>query len=164
MIAATTIDHLYREYRDKPMTSIAYIYCNFQQQHEQRYTNLLPSLLKQFVQGQSFIPNAVRILYDEYKRRKSTNSRRNSKHSLQCRWFLLKNFRFESFDGDHLLRPVGLITRAWSNPLYSYAALTWGYHARKACMEENKLVLDFIDNAAKLSICGQFILHSQLGN
>ncbi|GAB1198163.1 hypothetical protein APSETT444_007471 [Aspergillus pseudonomiae] len=71
MITATTIDHLYRKYRNQPMTAIPYIYCNFRQQHEQRYTDLLLSLLKQLVQGQPFIPNAVRVLYDECKRRES---------------------------------------------------------------------------------------------
>ncbi|KAB8263008.1 hypothetical protein BDV32DRAFT_136095 [Aspergillus pseudonomiae] len=71
MITATTIDHLYREFRNQPMTAITYIYCNFRQQHEQRYTDLLLSLLKQLVQGQPFIPNAVRVLYDECKRRES---------------------------------------------------------------------------------------------
>ena len=41
MITATVIDHLYRTYQNKPKTSITYIYCNFRQQHQQRYTDLL---------------------------------------------------------------------------------------------------------------------------
>ncbi|KAE8368005.1 hypothetical protein BDV27DRAFT_154483 [Aspergillus caelatus] len=423
MITATTIDHLYREYRNKPMTSITYIYCNFRQQHEQRYTDLLLSLLKQLVQGQPFIPNVVRILYDECKRRESrpthegilstlysvagsysrifividaldecqvSNEDRarflhlifgiqertkanilvtsRFVHEIEKRFeksirleirasdidvqrylerrlqsfpsFVLHNptlqaeiktklaravdgmfllaklyvdslvykttpkairgvlaeleatsaeslkngqkpkvldyaynqamerirgqapehqelanrvlswitcatrslrlselqqglgiefnapeldkdnmpdigqavsvcaglvivdeksdavrlvhyttqeyfertykdwllqghtdltracltyLSFKIFDGDHLLTSMNLIMRAWSNPLYRYAALSWGYHARKACMEEDKCVLDFIHNTAKLSVCGQFILHSQLG-
>ncbi|OOO07983.1 Ankyrin repeat-containing domain-containing protein [Aspergillus oryzae] len=74
MITATVIDHLYRTYQNKPKTSITYIYCNFRQQHQQRYTDLLLSLLKQLVQGQPFIPNAVRVLYDECKGRGSRPS------------------------------------------------------------------------------------------
>ncbi|GMG23510.1 unnamed protein product [Aspergillus oryzae] len=70
---------------------------------------------------------------------------------------------FQEFDYGHWLTSLRLITTTFSNPLYEYAALNWGYHARKAGMEEDNLVLDFIHNASKFSICGQLLLHIKLG-
>ena len=46
---------------------MAYLYCNFQRQHEQKFGDLLTSLLKQLVQKQASIPDCVKALYDQYK-------------------------------------------------------------------------------------------------
>ncbi|KAF4451437.1 hypothetical protein F53441_5605, partial [Fusarium austroafricanum] len=46
---------------------IAYIYCNFRRQHEQKIDDLLASVLKQLTQCRSSLPDSVKNLYDRHK-------------------------------------------------------------------------------------------------
>ncbi|KAK2741725.1 hypothetical protein FQN55_008224 [Onygenales sp. PD_40] len=50
---------------------------------------------------------------------------------------------------------VELRQRLRSNVLYDYAAKNWGYHAGKSSIEGGSLILDFLQNTAKLSACRQ---------
>ncbi|KAI9859982.1 MAG: hypothetical protein M1813_006329 [Trichoglossum hirsutum] len=45
----------------------AYLHCNFRQQHEQKPTDLLASLLKQLVREQASIPESMKSLYKRHK-------------------------------------------------------------------------------------------------
>ena len=53
---------------------IAYLYCNFRRQDEQRIEDLLASLLKQLSQGRQALPESIRSLYDQHKARRSRPS------------------------------------------------------------------------------------------
>jgi hypothetical protein len=63
-MASIVIDHLYRIFGNDPA---AYVYCNFRQQHEQKSSDLIVSLLKQLVQEQPSIPVVVKDLYSHHK-------------------------------------------------------------------------------------------------
>jgi hypothetical protein len=39
------------------------------------------------------------------------------------------------------------------HPLYSYAALNWGHHARISSIEGEKLILDLLESTAKVCAC-----------
>jgi hypothetical protein len=67
MITSIVIDDLRARFRNNANIGIAYIYCNFRRQHEQKLEDLLASLLKQLVQEQSSIPDSVKVLYDRHK-------------------------------------------------------------------------------------------------
>ncbi|CAI7630959.1 unnamed protein product [Penicillium glandicola] len=70
--SAILVDDLNTRFEDKPDVGIAYIYCNFKRQEEQKAQDLLSSLLKQLSQKRSSLPDAVKDLYSRYK----TTSRR----------------------------------------------------------------------------------------
>ncbi|KAI9781623.1 MAG: hypothetical protein M1839_005840 [Geoglossum umbratile] len=64
ILAAIVVNHLNNLYTRDPTTGLAYIYCNFRQQDEQKPEDLLLSLLKQFAQEQPFLPESVKTLYE----------------------------------------------------------------------------------------------------
>ena len=66
-ITATVIDDLCSKFQKDSDIGIAYLYCNFKRNHEQKLEDLLLSLLKQLAQGQSLMPNTVKLLYDQHK-------------------------------------------------------------------------------------------------
>ncbi|KAH7190174.1 hypothetical protein DER44DRAFT_903943 [Fusarium oxysporum] len=68
IITAIVIDYLQSKFRDDQNTGIAYIYCNFRRQDEQKAENLLGSLLKQLAQRRSSLPASVKDLYDRHKK------------------------------------------------------------------------------------------------
>ena len=61
------IDDLATRFIDNPTISIAYVYCNFRRQDEQKGEDLLVSLLKQLTQGRSSLPDSVESLYDNHR-------------------------------------------------------------------------------------------------
>jgi hypothetical protein len=67
IITSLVIHYLHNRFGNDPDTGIAYLYCNFRQQHEQRPENLVMSLLKQLVQGQPSLPEIVKDLYNRHK-------------------------------------------------------------------------------------------------
>ncbi|KAK6527593.1 hypothetical protein TWF694_004577 [Orbilia ellipsospora] len=68
ILTAILVDDLENRFQDDPMIGIGYIYCNFQQQDEHQAENLLTSLLKQLIQGQSSLPGVVETLYNRHKK------------------------------------------------------------------------------------------------
>jgi hypothetical protein len=52
--------------------------------------------------------------------------------------------------------------RLESNPLYDYAARYWGDHARRASIQIQKLILDFLNSGAKISSSSQVIMTSRV--
>ena len=67
MIASVVVDNLCGRFKNDGSIGIAYLYCNFRQQQDQKPGDLLASLLGQFVQGQPCVPNSVRSLYEQRK-------------------------------------------------------------------------------------------------
>ena len=83
ILAAIVIDHLYNQCAKYPATGLAYVYCNFRRQHEQKPEDLLSSLLKQFSQEQPSLPKSVNTLY-EYHNRKRTRPSFNEIEEALC--------------------------------------------------------------------------------
>jgi Cdc6-like AAA superfamily ATPase len=93
IISSIVIDHLYKTFGNDPAVGIAYLYCNFRQQHEQTSSDLIVSLLKQLVQGRPSIPDVVKNLYSYHKpkqTRPSPNEILNALHSVTA--FYSKTF------------------------------------------------------------------------
>jgi Cdc6-like AAA superfamily ATPase len=67
MITSIVVEHLWTRFQNDATIGIAYIYCNFRRQVEQKPTNLLSSLLKQLVQEQPSIPERIKSLYEQHK-------------------------------------------------------------------------------------------------
>lgn len=65
--SAILVDDLITRFEDKPNVGIAYIYCNFNRQDEQKVQDLLSSLLKQLSQKRTSVPDAVKDLYTRYR-------------------------------------------------------------------------------------------------
>jgi Cdc6-like AAA superfamily ATPase len=74
MITSIVIDHLFKEFGNDPGIGIAFLYCNFRWQQEQRPEDLFLSLLKQFAQRTPAIPECVITLYRDHKRNRTRPS------------------------------------------------------------------------------------------
>ncbi|KAK6339354.1 hypothetical protein TWF718_008774 [Orbilia javanica] len=67
VLTAIVIDDLITRFSDSsPVVGIAYIYCSFKRNHEQRFEDLLASLLKQLSQNQATIPETIKELYHKH--------------------------------------------------------------------------------------------------
>ncbi|RYP43193.1 hypothetical protein DL768_010045 [Monosporascus sp. mg162] len=69
ILTSIVVDSIATSFGNDEGTGIAYLYCNFRRQHEQKCQDLLASLLKQLAQGRSSLPDSVRSLRGRYKRR-----------------------------------------------------------------------------------------------
>jgi hypothetical protein len=67
MITSIVVDHLWTEFQNDANIGIAYLYCNYRQQQEQKAEDLLSSLLKQLAQEQLPVPEAVKNLYEHHR-------------------------------------------------------------------------------------------------
>ncbi|EGC47007.1 ankyrin repeat protein [Histoplasma capsulatum var. duboisii H88] len=72
IITSIVVHDLHRRFQNDPSVGIAYLYCNFKQQQEQKPADLIASLLKQLLQGQ---PSVVEVVKDLYNRHKRVNTR-----------------------------------------------------------------------------------------
>jgi hypothetical protein len=60
---------LVSRFNDDTTVGIAYIYCNFQRQQNQKAEHLLASLIRQLAQSQKPFPSSVQALYDRHQER-----------------------------------------------------------------------------------------------
>jgi len=67
MISSIVVEHLGVKFENVADVGIAYIYCNYQPQQEQKPKDLLSSLLKQLVQKQHVMPRNIVDLYECYQ-------------------------------------------------------------------------------------------------
>lgn len=67
IITAIVVNDLCARFQNDASIGIAYLYCTFRRQHEQKPEDLLASLLKQLLQEQSTVPDKVKVLYDRHK-------------------------------------------------------------------------------------------------
>ncbi|KAI9781186.1 MAG: hypothetical protein M1839_006294 [Geoglossum umbratile] len=74
ILTSIVIDHLCSKYRTDFSVGIAYLYCNFRQQHQQKPEDLLSSLLKQLVQKRASMPENVKTLYEYHNRERTRPS------------------------------------------------------------------------------------------
>ncbi|KAI9766762.1 MAG: hypothetical protein M1839_004766 [Geoglossum umbratile] len=71
ILTSIVVDYLCSKYRTDFSVGIAYLYCNFRQQHQQKPEDLLSSLLKQLVQKQASVPESVKNLYEHHNRERT---------------------------------------------------------------------------------------------
>jgi Cdc6-like AAA superfamily ATPase len=74
IITSIVVEHLRKKFENAIGIGIAYLYCNFKRQQEQRPVDLLLSLLKQLVQERSSVPESVKSLYDRHKAKRTRPS------------------------------------------------------------------------------------------
>ncbi|GKT57827.1 hypothetical protein ColTof4_09810 [Colletotrichum tofieldiae] len=67
ILTSIVVDDLSKRFRDVENANVAYIYCNFRRQNDQKVEDLLASVLKQLCQGQKSFPECVKTLFKEYK-------------------------------------------------------------------------------------------------
>ena len=67
ILTAITIDDLTMRFQSEVDIGIAYLYCNFRRQDEQKADHLLASLLKQLSQERTPLPDSVKTLYEKHK-------------------------------------------------------------------------------------------------
>jgi hypothetical protein len=67
ILTSILIDELTTRFRNDEDIGIAYIYCNFRRQDEQRAEDLFASLLKQLARNRLCLPEIVKSLYNEHK-------------------------------------------------------------------------------------------------
>ncbi|RYP44941.1 hypothetical protein DL768_008647 [Monosporascus sp. mg162] len=71
ILTSIVVDELMARFGNDKGTGIAYIYCNFRRQDEQKVEDLFASLLKQLAQGRSSLPDSVKSLHDNYKAKRT---------------------------------------------------------------------------------------------
>ncbi|KIM95293.1 hypothetical protein OIDMADRAFT_34064 [Oidiodendron maius Zn] len=74
ILTAITIDDLTMRFQSGADIGIAYLYCNFRRQDEQKADNLLASLLKQLSQERTSLPDSVKALYKKHKDKRTRPS------------------------------------------------------------------------------------------
>jgi hypothetical protein len=73
IITSIIVNNLYAKFQNDASVGIAYVYCNFRRQQEQKPSDLLASLLKQLIQEQP-IPERIKILYERHKDKRTRPS------------------------------------------------------------------------------------------
>ena len=71
ILMSIVVDELTTRFSNDPTIGIAYIYCNFRRQEEQKIDDLLASLLKQLAESQPSLPVTVEELYDRLKTKRT---------------------------------------------------------------------------------------------
>lgn len=71
IITSIVVDHLHSKFQNDASVGIAYIYCNFRRQQEQKPEDLLASLLKQLVQEKHSMPEIMKSLYKRHKNKRT---------------------------------------------------------------------------------------------
>ncbi|GAB1313418.1 hypothetical protein MFIFM68171_03628 [Madurella fahalii] len=83
ILTAILIDKLIADFGDDKNIGVAYLYCNYRRKDEQRLNDLLASLLKQLAQGQFYLPERVKSLYDNHKGKQTRPSWTEISSTLQ---------------------------------------------------------------------------------
>jgi Cdc6-like AAA superfamily ATPase len=81
--ASIVINELQAKYRNDASVGIAYIYCNFRRNQDQKVVDLLATLLKQFSQGLASIPQHLRTLYESHESQRTRPSLEEISQTLQ---------------------------------------------------------------------------------
>jgi hypothetical protein len=84
ILTSIVIEELTIRFSKDPTIGIAYIYCNFQRQDEQKIDDLLANLLKQLAESQPSLPSTVKDLYDRHKAKRTRPSLDEISRSLQA--------------------------------------------------------------------------------
>lgn len=66
ILSSVVVEELIARFHNNKSIGLAYLYCNFRRQDEQKIDDLLASLLKQLIQELSSVPDSVKTLYDQH--------------------------------------------------------------------------------------------------
>jgi Cdc6-like AAA superfamily ATPase len=83
ILTSIVVDELTTRFSNDLTIGIAYIYCNFRRQNEQKIDNFLASLLKQLAESQPSLPGTVKKLYDRHETKRTRPSLEEISKSLQ---------------------------------------------------------------------------------
>ena len=83
MIAAITVDHLWKHIQGQDI-GVAYIYCNYKTQADQKAANLAATILKQLIQERPSIAEPAISLYDRHADRRTRPSLEEILSALQA--------------------------------------------------------------------------------
>ena len=83
ILASIVVEELTTRFQNNKSIGIAYLYCNFRRQHEQKVEDLLASLLKQLTQGLSSLPDTIKSLYDSHQDKRTRLSFNEISRALQ---------------------------------------------------------------------------------
>jgi hypothetical protein len=74
ILTSIVVQELTTRFRNDESIGIAYLYYNFRRQDEQKFDDLLASLLKQLSQERTFLPDSVKTLYGKHKDKRTRPS------------------------------------------------------------------------------------------
>jgi Cdc6-like AAA superfamily ATPase len=83
ILTSIVVEELTTRFQNNKSIGIAYLYCNFRRQHEQKVEDLLASLLKQLTQGRSSLPDTIKSLYDSHQDKRTRLSFDEISRALQ---------------------------------------------------------------------------------
>ncbi|TEY86542.1 hypothetical protein BOTCAL_0006g00220 [Botryotinia calthae] len=83
MLTSIVVEELINRFRNDKSIGIAYLYCNFKRQHDQKIDDLLLSLLKQLSRYQSSLPGAVKDMFDLHSPRQNRPSTKEISSALK---------------------------------------------------------------------------------
>jgi hypothetical protein len=83
ILTSIVVDDLCNRFRNDVTIGIAYTYCNFRQQDEQKVEDLVASLLKELAQRRPSLPGIVKDLYDRHKDERTRPSFDDLSRALQ---------------------------------------------------------------------------------
>ena len=83
ILTSIVINDLYNKFQNDTTIGIAYIYCNFRRQDEQKLEELLASLLKELTRYQPSLLGVVKDLYDRHKDNRTRPSFDDISRALQ---------------------------------------------------------------------------------
>ncbi|KAK5988372.1 Ankyrin-R-like protein [Cladobotryum mycophilum] len=86
ILTSIVIDYLDSKFQSDPTIGIAYIYCNFRRHDEQKFDDLLASVLKQLAESQpsGSLPISTRELYNQHAVKRTRPSLEQIKKELQA--------------------------------------------------------------------------------
>ena len=67
ILTSIVVDDLFNRFQGDITVRIAYLYCNFRRQNEQKAEDLLAGLLKQLARDQLSLPDSLKSLYEKHK-------------------------------------------------------------------------------------------------
>ena len=83
ILTSIVLEELSTRFHDNTSIGIAYLYCNFRRQDEQKADALLASLLKQLARYQQSLPSSMKDLYDRHKSKQTRPSLEEISSTLQ---------------------------------------------------------------------------------
>lgn len=92
ILTSIIVEELTSRFSTDLSVGIAYIYCNFRRQDEQKIDDLLASLLKQLAESQPSLPGTVEELYNKHK----TNRTRPSLEEISSLYTPSRRYILES--------------------------------------------------------------------
>jgi Cdc6-like AAA superfamily ATPase len=83
ILTSIVVKELTTRFQNDKSIGVAYLYCNFRRQDEQKVGALLTSLLKQLTQSWPSLPDSIKVLYNSHKDKRTRPSLDEISRALQ---------------------------------------------------------------------------------